>query len=58
MVYLVVGIDRRTLSPWHGNVVGRDPARARESARARAGAAGVDLVVAAVVEPHSNVVAG
>lgn len=58
MVYLVVGIDRRTLSPWHGNVHGRDPVGAREHASSRARAAGVDLVVAAVIEPHSNVVAG
>jgi hypothetical protein len=56
MVYLVVGIDRRTLSAWHGNVNGRDPTRARETARSRARAAGVDLVVAAVIEPHSTVV--
>jgi hypothetical protein len=55
MVYLIVGVDRSTLSPWHANVRGRDAAGAREAAQARASAAGVDLVVAAVLEPSSSV---
>jgi len=55
MVYLIVGLDRSTLSPWHANVRGRDATGAREAARARACAAGVDLVVAAVLEPNSSV---
>ena len=54
MVYLIVGVDRRTLSPWHANVRGRDVAGAREAARSRAQAAGVDLVVAAVLEPNAS----
>jgi hypothetical protein len=55
MVYLIVGVDRSTLSPWHANVRGRNVAVAREAAQARASAAGVDLVVAAVLEPSSSV---
>jgi hypothetical protein len=55
MVYLIVGVDRRTLSPWHRNVSGHDHHAARHAALAQAQAAGVDLVVAAVIEPHSSV---
>jgi hypothetical protein len=55
MVYLIVGVDRRTLAPWHRNVSGDDVPTARRRARVRARAAGVDLVVAAVVGPYSTV---
>jgi hypothetical protein len=55
MTYLVVGLDRTTLLPWHLNVRGDDPASARHAAQARAGADGVQLVVAAVIGPNSSV---
>jgi hypothetical protein len=55
MVYLIVGVDRRTLAPWHRNVAGDDLPSARRRARVRAHAAGVDLVVAAVIGPGSSV---
>jgi hypothetical protein len=55
MTCLVVGLDRRTLAPWRANVLGRDVASATRVARARAGADGVDLVVAAVIGPNSSV---
>jgi hypothetical protein len=55
MVYLIVGVDRRTLAPWHRNVAGSDVPSARRRARTRARAAGVDLVVAAVIGPCSTV---
>jgi hypothetical protein len=55
MIYLVVGVDRRTLGPWHRNIAARDLTSARRLARVRARATGVDLVVAAVVGPYSSV---
>jgi hypothetical protein len=55
MTYLVVGLDRANLVPWHHNVRGVDPVSARRAALARAGADGVQLVVAAVIGPHSTV---
>jgi hypothetical protein len=54
MVYLIVGVDRRTLAPWHRNVAGSDVPSARRRARIRARAGGVDLVVAAVIGPNST----
>jgi hypothetical protein len=57
MVYLIVGVDRRTLAPWHRNVAGDDVPSARRRARIRARAVGVDLAVAAVIGPHSAVLA-
>jgi hypothetical protein len=57
MVYLIVGVDRRTLAPWHRNVAGHDVPSARRSARRRARAVGVDLVVAAVIGSCSTVLA-
>jgi hypothetical protein len=53
MIYLVIGIDRRTLVPWRENVRAGDIATAEEIARARAQAAGVDLVVAAAIAPDT-----
>jgi hypothetical protein len=55
MVYLIVGVDRWTLAPWHRNVAGTDVPSARRRARVRARAVGVDLVVAAVIGPSSSV---
>jgi hypothetical protein len=55
MTYLIVGLDRRTLAPWHRNVFERDTERATQAAIARANADGVDLVVAAVIGPYSSV---
>ena len=47
MIYLIVGLDRRTLAPWHDNIHGRDLTTATQVALARAGAEGLDLAVAA-----------
>ena len=58
MTYLIVGLDRKTLAPWHRNVLEQDAASAHRAALARAGADGVDLVVAAVIGPTSNVLDG
>jgi hypothetical protein len=55
MTYLIVGLDRRTLAPWHRNVFERDAERATQAAVARASAEGVDLIVAAVIGPNSSV---
>ena len=43
MTYLIVGLDRRTLAPWHSNVLERDAERATQAAVARASADGVEL---------------
>ena len=55
MTFLIVGLDRRTLAPWHRNVSERNAASAAHTARARAGADGIDLVVAAVIGPGTSV---
>jgi len=55
MTYLIVGVDRRTLAPWHRNVLARDIPTARQIARLRAAADGVVLIVAAVIGPCSAV---
>jgi hypothetical protein len=55
MTYLIVGLDRRTLAPWHNNVLERDAARATRAAVARASADGIDLIVAAIIGPNSSV---
>jgi hypothetical protein len=57
MVCLIVGLDRRTLSPWHTNVAAEDVPRAKTAARARARRLGIDLVVAAAIGPCSSVLA-
>jgi hypothetical protein len=46
MTYLVVGLDRSTLAPWHANVCARDVTAAKRIAHARAGASGLNLIVA------------
>ncbi len=55
MTYLIVGIDRHTFGPWHQNIRAGDVTAARQVAVARAHAVGVDLVVAAVLGPYSNI---
>jgi hypothetical protein len=52
MTFLIVGLDRSTLAPWQKYVRERDVAGATRAAVARAGADGVDLVVAAVIGPN------
>src|SRR3954453_3070791 len=54
MTYLIVGLDRSTLAPWQRHVRERDAASATRTAVARAGADGVDLVVAAGIGPHKR----
>jgi hypothetical protein len=56
MTYLIIGLDRRTLAPWHRNVLERDAAGATRAALARARADGIDLVIAALIGPNSSVV--
>ena len=55
MIYLVAGLDRTTLGRWHEHVMARDASLAAQIACGRAAGQGVDLVVAAVVGPCSNV---
>jgi hypothetical protein len=55
MTFLIVGLDRTTHMPWHRNVRERDAAGAAHAARTRAGADGVDLVIAAVIGPGFSV---
>jgi hypothetical protein len=57
MTYLIVGIDRPTLAPWHRNVLAGDITTATRIACARAATEGVQLVVAAVIGPNSSVLA-
>jgi hypothetical protein len=56
MIYLIVGLDRDTLTPWRVNIRARDVATAKQIARSRACADGVDLAVAAVIGPDADVV--
>jgi hypothetical protein len=53
VIYLVIGVDRNTLAPWRASVRAGDAATAKEIARSRAGAAGIDLVVAAAIGPDT-----
>jgi predicted Fe-Mo cluster-binding NifX family protein len=55
MTYLIVGVDRSTLASWHQNVHADDASGAARTAFARAADRGIDLVVAAVIGPNSNV---
>ena len=55
MIYLVAGLDRSTLGRWHDHVMAADASRAARIARGRAAGEGLDLVVAAVIGPHSNI---
>jgi hypothetical protein len=56
MIYLIVGLDRHTLTPWHVNIRARDVTTAKQIARSRACADGIDLAVAAVIGPDADVV--
>jgi hypothetical protein len=55
VTYLIVGLDKQTLVPWHCNVCASDGATARLMARARAAAQGIDVVVAAVIGPNLSI---
>jgi hypothetical protein len=55
VIYLVIGLDRDKLTPWHDNVRAGDTATAEQIARSRARAVGVDLVIAAAIGPDARV---
>ena len=55
MTYLVVGLDRQTLAPWHRNIRAEDAIGAARVALDRARVGGIDLVVAAVIGPGLTV---
>jgi hypothetical protein len=55
MTYLIVGVNRSTFASWHQNVSAQDARSAALTAAARAAQRGIDLVVAAVIGPASNV---
>jgi hypothetical protein len=55
MTYLVVGLDKHSMVPWHENVCASDVATAKRIARARAAAEGIDVVVASVIGPNLSV---
>src|SRR3954465_8438816 len=57
MTYLIVGVDRRTLAPWHKNVLEPNPAAAARTAITHADTDGIDLVVAAVIGPNTTIAA-
>jgi hypothetical protein len=56
MIYLVVGLDRATLTPWHENIHAVDATAAAHIGLGRAAVRGISPVLAAVVGPHSTVV--
>jgi hypothetical protein len=55
VTYLIVGLDRLTLAPWHEIIQARDLATAMRDAHARAQARGISLVVAAVIGPNASI---
>jgi hypothetical protein len=55
MTFLIVGVDRRSLTPWHRNVLARESGEAARLALARAAADGIALVIAAVIGPGGAV---
>ena len=57
MVYLIAGLDRSTFARWHSHVMAADVTDATRTARARAAAQGVELVVAAVIGPYGSLLA-
>lgn len=57
MIYLVVGLDQHTLTPWYKHVRAVDAASARRIACARAQTQGIDLAIGAVIGTYSSVVA-
>jgi hypothetical protein len=56
VTYLIVGLDRQTLTPWHQNIRADDARIATRVALDRAQSRGVDLIVAAVIGPNSTIV--
>jgi hypothetical protein len=56
VVYLIVGLDRRTFARWHDNVMAPDVTTATQIARERAAAQGIRLVVAAAIGTYSSIV--
>jgi hypothetical protein len=56
VTYLIVGLDRQTLAPWHQNIQADDAMAAARLALDRAQACGIDLVVAGVIGPNSSLV--
>jgi hypothetical protein len=56
VTYLIVGLDRTSLAPWHVNIRADDVATAKRIALARAAASGIALVLAAAIGPNSSVV--
>ena len=58
MTYLIIGLDRRSLAPWHENIRADDVATAERIAVSRAAAAGITLVLAAIIGPNSSVLQG
>ena len=56
MIYLVVGLDRATLTPWHENIHAVDATAAAHIGLGRAAVRGISPVLAAVIGPHSTVV--
>ena len=55
MTFLIVGVARRSLTPWHRHVLAREPGEATRLARVRAAADGIALVIAAVIGPGGAV---
>jgi hypothetical protein len=58
MTYLIVGIDLNDLTPWHRNVRASDIESARRMASCWAQKMGINLAVAAVLGPNSNILDG
>ena len=56
MIYLVLGLDRATLAPWHENIHAVDAKAAAHIGLDRAAVRGISPVLAAVVGPHASVV--
>jgi hypothetical protein len=55
MIYLVVvGLDRRTLGPWHGSIGARDVTMAKRLARVRAPLGGGRPRRDRVIGPYSS----
>ena len=54
MIYLIAGLDRSTFARWHDHVMAADAGLATRIAQARAAVQGLDLVVAAVIGPCSD----
>jgi hypothetical protein len=55
VTYLIVGLDRTSLAPWHMNIRADDVATATRIALERAAESGIALAVAAVIGPNSSV---